>query len=63
MSISPITATGVNPKPSSLLELRVTGEPGSHVALLGQDVNAIHAGLSEEDGRGNGLDIDTVPTS
>ncbi|KAJ0181857.1 hypothetical protein K1T71_002579 [Dendrolimus kikuchii] len=40
ISISPVVGTGANPKPNTLVELRVTGEPGSQVALLGEDVAA-----------------------
>lgn len=60
MSISPVAVSGAAPKPSSLVELRVSGEPGSLVAVLGGDFNAIRAGLTGAEGLGTGLDMHMV---
>ncbi|XP_004927018.1 C3 and PZP-like alpha-2-macroglobulin domain-containing protein 8 [Bombyx mori] len=60
VALSPLSPSGANLKPNSLTDLRVTGEPGSHVAILGEDTNAVVAGLSGTDGRGNGLDMYTI---
>lgn len=55
--------TGANPKPNTLVELRVTGEPGTQVAILGEDVDATTAGLSNKYGLGSGLDMNKVGNS
>lgn len=60
MSLSPVATTGPSPKPNTLVELRVSGEPGSVVAVLGEDNTAIATGLAGSDGLGSGLDMHTV---
>ncbi|KAJ2953639.1 hypothetical protein O0L34_g1251 [Tuta absoluta] len=58
--VSVIPASSIGYRPNGLMELRVTGEPGSKAALLGVDVNAITAGLSGADGLGSGFNMHAI---
>lgn len=60
ISVSPVVGTGASPKPNTLVELRVTGEPGAQVALLGESALAPLAGLANEHALGSGLDMQKI---
>ncbi|XP_049691725.2 thioester-containing protein 1 allele R1 [Helicoverpa armigera] len=60
VSVSPVSSSGAGVKPNTLVELRVSGDAGAYVALLAEDTNAIKAGLANQNGLGNGLDMHTV---
>lgn len=60
ISVLPASATAAGYRPNGSIELRVSGEPGSQAALLGVDINAITAKLSDADGLGSGLEMQKV---
>lgn len=60
ISIAPVSSSGAGARPNTLVELRVSGDAGAYVALLAEDTNAIQAGLANQNGLGNGLDMHTV---
>lgn len=60
ISIAPVSSSGAGARPNTLVELRVSGDAGAYVALLAEDTNAIQAGLANQNGLGNGLDMHIV---
>ncbi|XP_049864919.1 CD109 antigen-like isoform X2 [Pectinophora gossypiella] len=60
VSITPASSTTAGYRPNGLVELRVSGEPGSKAALLGVDLTAVNAGLSADDGLGSGFNMHTI---
>ncbi|KAG6455793.1 hypothetical protein O3G_MSEX009390, partial [Manduca sexta] len=60
VSLSPVATNGINPKPNSLVELRVTGAAGARVALLAHPAGAARAGLAARDGSGSGLTLTAI---
>lgn len=60
VAIAPVSSSGAGARPNTLVELRVSGDAGAYVALLAEDTNAIQAGLANQNGLGNGLDMHTV---
>lgn len=55
-----VSLSGGVSRPGGAVEMHVSGAPGAHVALLGQDANTVQAGLADDDGLGSGISMQMV---